>query len=123
MAERERGFSLIEVLAALGVFSVGAMGLIHLQNNTTSAARHVEARFLAQIVAENAMADLMTTPEPLLIGVSTGEEVQRHRNFVWTRTIGPTDREGLLLIEISVTDPLTGQVIARLHSLRRGAGQ
>lgn len=123
MAEEQRGFSLIEVLAALGIFSIAAMGLIVLNSNLSRSARHLEARFLAQIVAENTMTDAMTGDEPLVIGITTGSEVQRRRRLSWTKTVGPTERQDLLLLEVSVTDPATGQILARLRALRREAGR
>lgn len=123
MVSAEKGFSLIEVLAALGVFSVAAMGLIHLQSNSSQAARHIEARLLAQIVAENAMVETITSPEILEIGITSGDQVQRRRTFTWTRSINPTEHEGLNLVEISVADSETRQVMARLYALRHEAAQ
>jgi general secretion pathway protein I len=119
MAEKQQGFSLIEVLAALGVFSIGAMGLIYLNTHISRSAQHIEARFLAQVIAENVMTDTMTGNEALVIGITTGSEAQRRQKLSWTRTIAPTERADLLLLEISVADPVTGQVLARLQALRR----
>ena len=122
MASAQQGFSLIEVLAALGVFSIGAMGLISLNTNINRSTRHIEERFLAQVVAENAMTDAMTSSTPLVIGITTGTDTQRRREFAWTRTVGPTERPSLLFVEISVTDPATGQVLSRLQALRGETG-
>lgn len=121
LSERAEGFSLIEVLAALAVFSIAAMGLIQLQAQTSQSTRHLEARFLAQVVAENLMVEAASSPVPLLSGTATGEQVQRRRRFEWTRSITPTGRGALMLVEVSVTDPATGQVLARFHTLLEGA--
>jgi general secretion pathway protein I len=122
MAEKQKGFSLIEVLAALGVFSIAAMGLIYLNTHISRSAQHMEARFLAQVIAENVMTDTMTGNKPLVIGITTGSEAQRRRMLSWTRTIAPTERSDLLLLEVSVADPVTGQVLARLQALGREDG-
>ncbi|HBU34274.1 MAG TPA: type II secretion system protein GspI, partial [Hyphomonas sp.] len=40
----QQGFTLVEVLVALGVFSIAAMSLAHLGNETLVGARHVDQR-------------------------------------------------------------------------------
>ena len=53
----QQGFTLVEVLVALGVFSIAAMSLAHLGNETLVGARHVDQRFLATVEADNLMAE------------------------------------------------------------------
>jgi type II secretion system protein I len=115
---RQSGFTLVEVLAALGVFSISAIGLIHLSSETMVGARQVDMRALAEIEANNRMADALTTPPPLPTGVIEGESVQRGRSFDWNRTITPTQENGLYLVEVTVTSPESGQVLAHLQGLR-----
>tara|TARA_R110001599_G_scaffold125587_1_gene298489 strand:+ start:8542 stop:8913 length:372 start_codon:yes stop_codon:yes gene_type:complete len=116
----QSGFTLVEVLAALGVFSIAAVGLIHLSSETTQGARQVDLRALAEIEANNRMADALTLPPPLPTGVVAGEAIQRGRTFDWNRTVTPTQEAGLSMVEITVSSPETGQVLARLQSLRAG---
>lgn len=117
---RQSGFTLVEVLAALGVFSISAIGLIHLSSETMIGARQVDMRALAEIEANNRMADALTTPPPLSTGVIEGESIQRGRSFDWNRTVTPTQESGLFLIEVTVSAPETGQVLAHLQGLRVG---
>ncbi len=56
LAERQRGFGMIEVLVALMIFSIGLLGLIRLQTislqGSTSAARRATAVILGQEILE-----------------------------------------------------------------------
>jgi type II secretion system protein I len=114
----QSGFTLVEVIAALGVFSISAIGLIHLSSETTIGARQVDLRALAEIEASNRMADAMTLPPPVSTGVIAGDATQRGRTFDWNRTISPTQEAGLYLIDVTVSAPETGQVLAHVQALR-----
>ncbi|HBF90939.1 MAG TPA: hypothetical protein DDX09_07205, partial [Hyphomonas atlantica] len=59
ITRQEHGFTLVEVLVALGVFSIAAMSLAHLGNETLVGARHVDQRFLATVEADNQIAEIM----------------------------------------------------------------
>ncbi len=118
--QRESGFTLVEVLAALGIFSISAVGLIHLSSETMVGARQVDMRALAEIEANNRMADALTLPPPLPTGLIAGESIQRGRTFDWNRTVTPTQEDGLFLIDVTVSAPETGQVLAHLQGLRVG---
>jgi general secretion pathway protein I len=114
----QSGFTLVEVIAALGIFSISAIGLIHLSSETTIGAKQVDLRALAEIEASNRMADAMTLPPPLPSGVVAGAATQRGRTFDWNRTVSPTQQEGLYLIDVTVSAPETGQVLAHVQALR-----
>ncbi len=119
MGRGQQGFTLVEVLAALVVFSVAAMGLITLTNNSTRASAYLEDRLLAQIVAENVMTDAMTDRDVLHRGVLTGRETQRERTLDWTRLVEETGTDGLKSIEVSVADAESEQTLFTLSALRR----
>ncbi|MEM7767124.1 MAG: type II secretion system minor pseudopilin GspI [Pseudomonadota bacterium] len=70
-APNDAGFTLVEVLAALAVFSVAALGLVQVSLENTRTARTVEMRALASLVADNRLAEALTRPEPLELGVQT----------------------------------------------------
>ena len=53
----QAGFTLVEVLAALAVFSIAAVGISQSAGETTRGAAHMEAKFLASCL-------LYTSPSP-----------------------------------------------------------
>lgn len=114
----DTGFTLIEVLVALGVFSIAGMALVELSNESTRSARFLDNRFLAQIEAENRLAETYIDPSTLVLGVSSGSAEQRGRKLEWTRIVTATPRTGLVSVDVSVSDPETGQTLIRLNVLR-----
>lgn len=119
MSDRtQSGFTLVEVIAALGVFSIAAMGMIHLSNQTQIGAAHLDMRTLAGIEASNLIADVVTAPPPVAPGLDAGTSLQRGRSLKWSRTIAATQQQGLLLVTVEVRHPTTEQVLARIQALR-----
>ncbi len=111
------GFSLAEVIAALGIFSIAALGLIKLNNETIRGASQVNARAYADLVASSQIADAMSDPE-LDVGLRTGTTTQRGREYNWAVSITPTNTFQVNLIDVSVSDPQSGQVYTRVQALK-----
>jgi general secretion pathway protein I len=82
----------------------------------------LDKRLLAGIVAENIAVDTVTRAVETLDPVSSGQERQRNRIFVWTRTIEGTPRAGLYSIRIAVSEPDSETVLVRLSTLTRSGG-
>lgn len=116
-ADRQRGFTLVEVLAALGVFSLAAMALIRLSAESTRAAAHMETRFAAEIVADNILIDRVIDRAPLGGGIDSGASAVRGRELDWTLTVTPTGRERLFAIAVTVSEPETAQVLVERRTL------
>lgn len=118
MSDRpQSGFTLVEVIVALGVFSIAAMGMIHLSNQTQIGAAHLDMRTLAEIEASNLIADAVTAPPPVSPGLEAGSSLQRGRSLNWSRTITAT-QQGLLVVTVEVHHPTTEHVLARIQALR-----
>lgn len=101
MAGREDGFTLVEVLAALAIFSVAAIGLVRATTEGARAARIVEGRAMAAIVAENALAEAMLQRGRLETG-RTGEAVLfAGREWEVERTVSRTPNP--LVFELTIT--------------------
>lgn len=118
MAKRS-GFTLIEMLVALAVFSLAAMALLNLSGENTRSAARVETRTLGGIVAENLAVEAATLPA-IGEGTSSGQIELAGRRWRWTRAVTATDVAGMLRIDIRVRDA-EGQAAERTLFRARNA--
>jgi len=106
MADRvrraERGFTLLEMLVALAVFSLAALALVRLQGVTLRTAADLDSKALGQIVARNLMVKVQTDPLPPSIGEADGDVTNGGRRWHWSRVVKPTDDRRLLQIDLTV---------------------
>ena len=66
----ERGFTLIEMLVALAVFSIAALALLRLNAFALTQTAELETRSIGAIVAQNRAAEVLTDPGPLTLGTA-----------------------------------------------------
>ncbi|HCW60984.1 MULTISPECIES: type II secretion system minor pseudopilin GspI [Sphingobium] len=106
MADRARqgegGFTLLEMLVALAVFSLAALALVRLQGVTLRTAADLDSKAMGQIVARNLMVDVQTDPVPPSIGEEDGEVSNGGRRWRWSRVVKPTDDRRLLQVDLTV---------------------
>ena len=106
MADRVRraelGFTLLEMLVALAVFSLAALALVRLQGVTLRTAADLDSKALGQIVARNLMVKVQTDPLPPSIGQADGDVTNGGRRWHWSRVVKPTDDRRLLQIDLTV---------------------
>lgn len=106
MADRvrraERGFTLLEMLVALAVFSLAALALVRLQGVTLRTAADLDSKALGQIVARNLMVEVQTDPLPPSIGEADGDVTNDGRRWHWSRVVKPTDDRRLLQVDLTV---------------------
>lgn len=117
-AGSEQGFSLVEVIVALGILSTAAIGFSELTRGSIDGAKQIEMRYLARTIAENEMVRTFTDGIPLRIGETSGETIQMGRSFSWVRTITATGEEGLLLVELQVSGQQSETVLVQLSTLK-----
>jgi general secretion pathway protein I len=102
VARREAGFTLLEMLVALAVFSLAALALVRLQGVTLRTAADLDSKALGQIVARNLMVEVQTDPIPPSVGQDDGNIENGGRRWHWTRIVKPTDDRRLLQVDLTV---------------------
>ena len=115
-----RGFTLIEMMVALAVFSLAALALIRLEGATIRGAATLDTTVMAQIVARNVAIDALTDARASAIGTATGTEQNGGRGWTWTRVTQPTGDVRILRIDVTVKDS-TGRSAGHLTVVRDGA--
>jgi general secretion pathway protein I len=116
---REEGFTLIEMMVALAVFSLAALALLRLEGATVSTTATLQEQAIAQIVARNIAVEALSDPQPPAFGRSGGEAVNAGRKWRWSRLVGRSPEPRIQQIEIHVTSD-RGPEAARLVIFRRG---
>jgi general secretion pathway protein I len=116
----ERGFTLIEMMVALAVFSLAALALIRLEGATIRGATTLDTTLMAQIVARNVAYTAMTDARAPTLGVASGVEQNGGRSWAWTRVVAPTGDARILKIDVTVMDP-SGRSAGHLTVVRDGA--
>jgi len=99
----ERGFTLLEMLVALAVFSLAALALIRLQAVSLRTAADLDERQVARVVAHNLMVEAQTEAGPLAMGESDGALENGGRQWRWTQKVGATDVADIVRVDVRVS--------------------
>lgn len=119
MSGREHGFTLIEMLVALAIFSLAALALLRLEGATVSTTARLQDQAIAQIVARNIAVETMTDPAPPAFGTAGGQVMNGGRTWQWSRRTARSPEPRIQQIEIRVTSD-RGPEGATLTFFRRG---
>ena len=114
----EHGFTLIEMLVALAIFSLAALALLRLEGATVTSTARLQDQAMAQIVARNLAVEALTDPMPPTLGQQSGTEVNGGRRWTWTRIVARSPEPRIQQIRIEVQSQL-GPERARLTIFRR----
>jgi general secretion pathway protein I len=116
----EQGFTLVEMLVALAIFSLAALALLRLGGATASHSALVADQAIAQIVARNVAVAALTDPAPPAFGTESGEETNAGRRWRWTRIVARSPEPRIQQIDIEARS-VAGPAAARLTVFRRAA--
>jgi len=97
---KQDGFTLVEVLAALLIFSLGIVGLSRAGAQSIAHADRLTDKTYAGIVADNQLV-LARLREPQ-VRTESGEEVIGGRKYDWRLNTIETKQDGLFELQISV---------------------
>lgn len=96
------GFSLVELIAALAIFSFSAVAVVEIYGNCVRASsinvNQARASLLVQGLLEEALAERDWLP-----GEETGDFGSRAEGFTWTRSVDETQTRGLYEVRATVT--------------------
>ncbi len=113
----QQGFTLIEMLVALAIFSLAALALLRLEGATLFSTQRLADTTVAQIVARNLAVGLLTDPQPPAFGTDRGEVTNAGATWRWVRETRRTDDVRIVRIDLAVTDAL-GRPMTRLSLAR-----
>jgi len=107
VSERESGFTLIEMLVALAIFSLAALALLRLQGATAVNAGRLHEQAIAQIVARNLAVEAMTDPIAPAFGAAGGRIVNGGLGWRWARRTERSPEPRIQMISIHVRSELS----------------
>ena len=98
-----KGFTLLEVLAALAVISIALVALFSSLSQGTRLTSRVEERMIGNWVASNTMTETKTATNWPQIGDQNTDVEMAGRTWYINQTIKPTENENIRRIEITVS--------------------
>lgn len=115
----ERGFTLVEVLAALLIFSLSIIGLTHAGTQSARAVSVISEKSLASIVADNAL--IKSRMKPLKLSSEQGVETQMGREFLYTVTTSKTPVNNFYSVTVTVRRNGFEQTLISRQAYRSGS--
>lgn len=108
---KQEGFTLIEVLAALLIFSTAIMGLMHAGTENIRAVHVLEKKQLAGIVANNQLLLALNRPVPVRPGTQQDDVQMAGRDWLWTIRTEDTGTSGFYRLTIEVKEKSSEQIL------------
>ena len=101
---RARGFTLIEVLVALGIVAVALMAGLRASGALSNNAQRQVDQMLAQLCADNALIALRLSRQMPAVGESNATCTQAGRTFTVRLSAQPTPNPNFLRAQVQVLD-------------------
>lgn len=104
---RARGFTLIEVLVALGIVAIALTAGLQAAGALTRHAQRQSDMVLAQLCAENALVGVRLARQLPTVGDNSSECEQAGRSLKLTLTVRPTPNPNFRRVDAQVQDGQT----------------
>jgi general secretion pathway protein I len=98
----ERGFTLIEVLAALVIVALGMLGVIEAVTQSARNGTYLREKTLAHWIAMNVITEQRLQPEPPAVTESSANVEFAGERWEWTMRVTQTQVESLRRMDVSV---------------------
>jgi general secretion pathway protein I len=98
----QRGFTLIEVLAALIIVSLGMLGVIEAVSDTAKNGAYLREKTIAHWVAMNQLSRVRLETRPPKVDKSSDEVEMAGRKWRWSMEVTQTQVQSLVRIDVSV---------------------
>lgn len=98
---KQAGFTLVEVLAALMIFSVAIIGLSRAATQSVAHTQRLTHKTYASVVADNQL--IYARMRRGVVGTKSGSEEAGGQIYSWRVEIAKTPQEGLLELRVSVS--------------------
>lgn len=95
------GFTLVEVLAALVIFSVAIIGLSRSATQSVAHTQRLTHKTYASVVADNQL--ILARMKKPVIGTKSGREEAGGQTYSWRLETVETPQKGLLELRVSVS--------------------
>lgn len=99
---RTRGFTLIEVLAALVIVALGMLGVIQAVTQTARNGTYLRDKTLAHWIAMNVITERRLLPTPPDVSESSDDVEFAGQRWRWTMNVTQTEVESLRRMDVSV---------------------
>ena len=100
--QEERGFTLIEVLVALAIVTLGMAALLGTLNSAADTAGYLQDKTLAEWIALNQVSKVRLSSQGPSKGNSDGEVEYAGRKWKWTQVVDDMPIPGVLSIVVKV---------------------
>jgi len=115
-AKHQGGFTLVEVLAALLIFSLSIVGLTHAGTQSAQAVSIINEKTLAGVAADNILIRARLTP--LRPGTQRGETEQMGQTFRYTLTTSETQAPEFYRLRVEIRRGEAEQIILSRDAFR-----
>jgi general secretion pathway protein I len=101
-SNRERGFTLVEVLVALAIVSVGMLAVFKVIGDTANNVSYLRDRSFAAWIADNQLTELRVSGEMPSVDETKGQVEFAGRRWHWVQKVATTPVDGLRRIDVNV---------------------